>query len=88
MVTKSANISRVITEKAVATAIGVLGSIITAILIWIGSSVQQMQVDVGKVITKMDNQVEINTDVKSTLAIHGIRLDTLTNRVTKIESYR
>ena len=81
----SQSTNKLITDKVITVGFGIIGSVITAILLWIGSTVQKVQVDMARVATTIDQQVMINSDVKTTLNSHAVRLDTVEIKLMKIE---
>lgn len=78
----------VIIEKSVAVFIGIIGSIATAILLWIGTTLQDLTIKMERVMTRIEANDKIFQEFKSQIQIHEYKIDTLDRRVDNLETKR
>ena len=78
-------INELIIEKGISVALTVLGSIATAILLWIGSTLQTLTVKMEGVMTRIEANDKTFNEFKEQIQIHDYKIDTLDKRVDKLE---
>lgn len=78
-------INELIIEKGVSVALTVLGSVATAILLWIGSTLQTLTVKMEGVMTRIEQNDKTFQDFRQQIQIHEYKIDTLDKRVDKLE---
>lgn len=74
-----------IIEKGVSVALTVLGSIATAILLWIGSTLQDLTIKMEKTMTRIEANDKTFQDFKEQIQFHDYKIDTLDKRVDRLE---
>jgi len=80
------NIKDLVIEKSVSVILTVLGSVATAILLWIGTTLQTLTVKMEGVMTRIEANDKTFTDFKQQIQIHDYKIDTLDKRVDKLET--
>lgn len=78
-------INELIIEKGISVALTVLGSVATAILLWIGSTLQTLTVKMEGVMTRIEANDKTFNEFKEQIQIHDYKIDTLDKRVDKLE---
>jgi hypothetical protein len=79
-------IKELIIEKSVGVFIGVIGSIATAILLWIGTTLQTLTVKMEGVMTRIEANDKTFNDFKEQIQFHEYKIDTLDKRVDRLEN--
>lgn len=82
------NIKELVIEKSVSVILTVLGSIATAILLWIGTTLQDLTIKMEGVMTRIEANDKTFQEFKSQIQIHEYKIDTLDKRVDKLETKR
>lgn len=82
------NIKELVIEKSVSVILTVLGSIATAILLWIGTTLQDLTIKMEGVMTRIEANDKTFNEFKGRLDLHDYRIDTLDKRVNKLEIKR
>jgi len=78
-------IQELVIEKGISVALTVLGSIATAILLWIGSTLQDLTVKMERTMTRIEANDKTFQEFKTQIQIHDYKIDTLDKRVDKLE---
>lgn len=81
-------IKELVIEKSVSVILTVLGSIATAILLWIGTTLQDLTVKMEGVMTRIEANDKTFQDFKNQIQIHDYKIDTLDKRVDNLETKR
>lgn len=81
-------IKEVIIEKSVGVFIGIIGSIATAILLWIGTTLQDLTIKMEGVMTRIEANDKTFQEFRSQIQIHEYKIDTLDKRVDNLETKR
>lgn len=79
-------IKEVIIEKSVGVFIGIVGSVATAILLWIGTTLQDLTVKMEGVMTRIEANDKTFQDFKQQIQFHEYKIDTLDKRVDRLEN--
>ena len=79
-------IKELIIEKSVGVFIGVIGSVATAILLWIGTTLQTLTVKMEGVMTRIEANDKTFNDFKEQIQFHEYKIDTLDKRVDRLEN--
>ena len=82
------SIKDVILEKSVSVVLTVIGSIATAILLWIGTTLQDLTIKMEGVMTRIEANDKTFQEFKTQIQIHDYKIDTLDKRVNKLEIKR
>jgi hypothetical protein len=82
------SIKDVILEKSISVVLTVIGSIATAILLWIGTTLQDLTIKMEGVMTRIEANDNTFQEFKGKLDLHDYRIDTLDKRVNKLEIKR
>lgn len=82
------DIKNLLIEKSVSVILTVLGSIATAILLWIGTTLQDLTIKMEGVMTRIEANDKTFQDFKVKLDLHDYRIDTLDKRVDNLEVKR
>lgn len=81
-------LKELVIEKSVSVILTVLGSIATAILLWIGTTLQDLTVKMEGVMTRIEANDKTFQDFKNQIQIHDYKIDTLDKRVDNLETKR
>lgn len=79
------NLKQVVIEKSIAVILTIIGSIATAILLWIGTTLQQLTVKMEVAMEKIELNDKVFMQVQEQITIHEYKIDTLDKRVDRIE---
>lgn len=79
-------IKELVIEKSISVILTVLGSVATAILLWIGTTLQDLTVKMEGVMTRIEANDKTFQEFKSQIQIHEYKIDTLDKRVDKLET--
>ena len=82
------SIKDVILEKSISVVLTVIGSIATAILLWIGTTLQDLTIKMEGVMTRIEANDNTFQEFKGKLDLHDYRIDTLDKRVDNLEVKR
>jgi len=81
-------LKELVIEKSISVILTVLGSIATAILLWIGTTLQDLTVKMEGVMTRIEANDKTFNDFKNQIQIHEYKIDTLDKRVDNLETKR
>lgn len=81
-------IKELVIEKSISVILTVLGSVATAILLWIGTTLQDLTVKMEGVMTRIEANDKTFNDFKNQIQIHEYKIDTLDKRVDNLETKR
>lgn len=79
-------IKELVIEKGISVLLTVIGSVATAILLWIGTTLQTLTVKMEGVMTRIEANDKTFSDFKEQIQIHDYKIDTLDKRVDKLET--
>lgn len=79
-------LNELIIEKGISVVITVLGSIATAILLWIGSTLQDLTIKMERTMTRIEANDKTFQEFKEQIEFHDYKIDTLGKRVDKLEN--
>ena len=78
-------LQEIVIEKSISVVLTIIGSVATAILLWIGTTLQQLTVKMEGVMQRIELNDKVFMKVQEQITIHEYKIDTLDNRVTRIE---
>lgn len=81
-------IKELVIEKSISVILTVLGSVATAILLWIGTTLQDLTVKMEGVMTRIEANDKTFQEFRSQIQIHEYKIDTLDKRVDNLETKR
>jgi len=79
-------IKELVIEKSISVILTVLGSVATAILLWIGTTLQDLTVKMEGVMTRIEANDKTFQEVRNQIQIHEYKIDTLDKRVDNLET--
>lgn len=79
-------LKEIVIEKGISVLLTVIGSVATAILLWIGTTLQDLTVKMEGVMTRIEANDKTFSDFKQQIQIHDYKIDTLDKRVDKLET--
>lgn len=82
------DIKDILIQKSISVILTVLGSIATAILLWIGTTLQDLTIKMEGVMTRIETNDKTFQEFKGKLDLHDYRIDTLDKRVDNLEVKR
>ena len=81
-------LKELVIEKSISVILTVLGSVATAILLWIGTTLQDLTIKMEGVMTRIEANDKTFQEFQSQIQIHEFKIDTLDKRVNKLETKR
>lgn len=78
-------LQELVIEKSISVVLTIIGSIATAILLWIGTTLQQLTVKMEGVMQRIELNDKIFLQVQEQIQTHEYKIDTLDKRVDRIE---
>ena len=81
-------LKELVIEKSISVILTVIGSVATAILLWIGTTLQDLTVKMEGVMTRIEANDKTFNDFKNQIQIHEYKIDTLDKRVDNLETKR
>ena len=79
-------LQEIVIEKSISVVLTIIGSIATAILLWIGTTLQQLTVKMEGVMQRIQLNDKVFMKVQEQITIHEYKIDTLDKRVDRIET--
>lgn len=79
-------IKELVIEKSISVILTVLGSVATAILLWIGTTLQDLTIKMEGVMTRIEANDKTFQEFRSQIQIHEYKIDTLDKRVDNLET--
>lgn len=79
-------LKELVIEKSISVLLTIIGSVATALLLWIGSTLQDLTVKMEKVMTRIEANDKTFQDFKEQIQVHEYKIDTLDKRVYKLET--
>ena len=79
-------LQEIVIEKSISVVLTIIGSIATAILLWIGTTLQQLTVKMEGVMQRIELNDKVFMKVQEQITIHEYKIDTLDKRVDRIET--
>jgi len=79
-------LKEIIIEKSVGVFIGIIGSVATAILLWIGTTLQDLTLKMERTMTRIEANDKTFQDFKERIQFHDYKIDTLDKRVDRLEN--
>jgi hypothetical protein len=78
-------LQELVIEKSISVVLTIIGSVATAILLWIGTTLQQLTVKMEGVMQRIELNDKIFLQVQEQIQTHEYKIDTLDKRVDRIE---
>jgi hypothetical protein len=78
-------LQELVIEKSISVVLTIIGSIATAILLWIGTTLQQLTVKMEGVMQRIELNDKVFLQVQEQIQTHEYKIDTLDKRVDRIE---
>jgi hypothetical protein len=79
-------LQEIVIEKSISVVLTIIGSLATAILLWIGTTLQQLTVKMEGVMQRIELNDKVFMQVQEQITIHEYKIDTLDKRVDRIET--
>lgn len=79
-------LQELVIEKSISVVLTIIGSVATAILLWIGTTLQQLTVKMEGVMQRIELNDKVFLKVQEQITIHEYKIDTLDKRVDRIET--
>lgn len=79
-------LQEIVIEKSISVVLTIIGSLATAILLWIGTTLQQLTVKMEGVMQRIELNDKVFMKVQEQITIHEYKIDTLDKRVDRIET--
>jgi hypothetical protein len=79
-------LQEIVIEKSISVVLTIIGSLATAILLWIGTTLQQLTVKMEGVMQRIELNDKVFLKVQEQITIHEYKIDTLDKRVDRIET--
>lgn len=79
-------LQEIVIEKSISVVLTIIGSVATAILLWIGTTLQQLTVKMEGVMQRIELNDKVFLKVQEQITIHEYKIDTLDKRVDRIET--
>jgi hypothetical protein len=78
-------LQELVIEKSISVVLTIIGSVATAILLWIGTTLQQLTVKMEGVMQRIELNDKVFLQVQEQIQTHEYKIDTLDKRVDRIE---
>jgi hypothetical protein len=79
-------LKELVIEKSISVILTVIGTVATSILLWIGTTLQQLTVKMEGVMQRIELNDKVFMQVQEQITIHEYKIDTLDKRVDRIET--
>ena len=79
-------LKELVIEKSISVILTVIGTVATSILLWIGTTLQDLTIKMEKTMTRIEANDKVFQEFKSQIQIHEYKIDTLDKRVDRLEN--